>query len=93
MAHDKLQQFLLKKGGQPQRSVRQFIIGLVLFVLGISLLYLGIDLHYMVQVVGLTLITIALFISANGYIGIVANRLAYFRHQAYKNRQRFKNLK
>jgi len=93
MAHDKLQQFLLKKGSEPKRSVNQFIIGLCLFLAGIALLYLGIDLHYWVQVVGLTLITIALFISAKGYIGIVANRIAFFRHQAFKNRERFKNIK
>lgn len=93
MAHDKLQQFLLKKGENPQRSVKQFFIGLVLFLIGTGLLYLGIDLHYSVQVVGLTLISLALLIAAGGYIGIVSNRIAFFRHEAFKNKQRFKNIK
>ena len=93
MAHDKLQRFLLKKGNNPERSVKQFFIGLVMFIIGTSLLYLGINLHYSVQVIGLTLISLALLIAAGGYIGIISNRIAFFRHQTFKNKQRFKDIK
>ncbi len=93
MATDKLQEFLLKQGANPQHSVKQFFIGLILFVIGVGLVYLGINLPSFVQILGITVICIAFGFAVKGYIGIVANRIAFFRHQAAKNKQRFKNIK
>lgn len=93
MAHDKLQDFLLKQGRDPKKSVQTFTIGLVCFVLAIALLYVGIDMHIAVQIAGIVLIFVALGFAAKGYLGIVSNRIAFFRHQSFKNKQRFKNIK
>ena len=93
MAHDKLQDFLLKQGSNPQKSVRTFSIGLLAFLLSIGLLYLGIDTHHWVQIVALVIMVIAIALAVKGYIGIVSNRIAFFRHQAYKNREKFRNIK
>lgn len=93
MAHDKLQDFLLKQGRNPQKSVQTFTIGLVSFLISIGLLYLGIDMHHSVQIVALVILVIAIAISVKGYIGIVSNRIAFFRHQAYKNREKYKHIK
>jgi len=93
MAHDKLQQFLLKQGSDPKKSARTFSIGLVTFLFSIALLYLGIDLHFSVQIIALVVMVVAITIAAKGYIGIVSNRIAFFRHQAFKNKQKYKNIK
>lgn len=93
MAHDKLQDFLLKQGSNPQKSVRTFVTGLVLFMISIGLLYLGIGTHHYVQIVALMILVIALALSVKGYVGIISNRIAFFRHQAHKNRQKYKNTK
>lgn len=93
MAQDKLQDFLLKQGSNPQKSVRTFVTGLVLFLISIGLLYLGISTHHYVQIVALTILVIALALSVKGYVGIISNRIAFFRHQAHKNKQKYKNIK
>lgn len=93
MAHDKLQEFLLKQGSDPQKSVKTFSVGLVAFLVSIGLLYLGIDMHHSVQIVALVIMVMAIGVAVKGYIGIVSNRIAFFRHQAYKNRQKYKNIK
>lgn len=93
MADDKLQQFLLRQGSDPKQSVKTFISGLVLFIVALGLLYAGVDLHHSVQIIGLVLMAFALAIAAKGYLGIVSNRIAFFRHQAHKNRNKYKHLK
>ena len=93
MAHDKIQEFLLKQGSNPKKSVRTFSLGLVTFLFSIGLLYLGIDMHFSVQVIALIIMVVAIVIAVKGYIGIVSNRIAFFRHQAYKNREKYKNVK
>ena len=93
MAHDKLQQFLLKQGSDPKKSIKTFTMGLVCFVFSIALLYLGINTHYSVQIIGLVFMLIAFVLAGKGYIGIVSNRIAFFRHQSFKNKQKFKNIK
>lgn len=93
MAHDKLQDFLLKQGRNPQKSVKTFSFGLVSFLISIGLLYLGIDMHYYVQIIALVIMVMAIAISVKGYVGIVSNRIAFFRHEAYKNREKYKNIK
>lgn len=93
MAQDKLQTFLNKHGDNPKQSVKFFVIGLCLFMLAVALIYLGVIWHYSIQVIGLVVLAIALFYAAKGYLGIITNRIAFFRHQAHKNKQRFKNIK
>lgn len=93
MENDKLQNFLVKQGSNPQKSVKQFIIGLVLFLVGVALVYIGIGLPSFVQILGLTIICIAFIFAIRGYIGIVSNRIAFYRHQAKVNKERFKNIK
>lgn len=93
MAQDKLQQFLLKQGRDPKKSVRTFTLGLLGFLLSIGLLYLGIDMHHSVQIVALVIMVMAIALATKGYIGIVSNRIAFFRHQAFKHKQKYKNIK
>ena len=93
MKEDRLQSFLLKFGSTPQQSLRYFIIGLVLFVLGVVFIYLGPVLHIWLQVLGLVILLFASAFAMRGYLGILANRLAFFRHQAAKNRQKYKHIK
>ncbi|MBU2919645.1 MAG: hypothetical protein ACJAZB_001936 [Psychrosphaera sp.] len=93
MPTDKLQKFLVKQGSNPQQSVQHFLIGLVLFLIGVGLIYLGIDQPTFVQILGLTVICISFVFAVRGYIGIVANRIAFFRHQAKLNRDKYKNIK
>jgi len=93
MPTDKLQQFLVKKGSNPQLSVQQFLIGLVLFLIGVGLVYLGINLPAFVQILGISIICIAFVFAVRGYIGIVSNRIAFFRHQAKLNKEKYKHIK
>ena len=93
MKDDPIQAILLKFGSTPKQSLRHFISGLVLFVLGAICIYLGPILHIWLQVLGLALLVIATAFAARGYLGILANRLAFFRHQAAKNRQKYKHIK
>jgi hypothetical protein len=93
MPTDKLQNFLVKQGSNPQLSVKQFLIGLVLFVIGVALIYLGINLPSFVQILGISIICISFYFAVKGYIGIISNRIAFFRHQAELNKERFKNIK
>lgn len=92
MSQDKLQNGLLKLGSNPTRSVRFFILGLLLFVAAITLIYAGAIWHIWLQIAGIAVLIIALIVSIYGYIGIVSNRLASFRHHAFKNREKYKHL-
>ena len=89
---DRIQALLLKFGSTPKQSIRWFITGLFCFLLGVICIYLGPVVHIWLQVIGLGLIAIAILFAARGYVGILANRLAFFRHNAAKNRQRYKHL-
>lgn len=93
MPTDKLQKFLVKQGSNPQLSVQQFFIGLVLFVIGVALVYLGINLPPFVQILGISVICIAFIFAVRGYIGIISNRIAFFRHQAKLNKEKYKHIK
>ena len=93
MQEDKLQTFLLKLGSTPQLSLRYFIAGLLLFLLGLTCIYLGPGLHIWFQLLGLVLLALALTLAARGYIGILANRLAFFRHNAAKTKQKYRHIK
>ena len=90
---DKLQSLLLRFGSTPKQSVRWFVSGLFCFVLGVVLIYLGPALHIWLQLLGLILVALALLLAGRGYIGILANRLAFFRHNAAKNREKYKHIK
>jgi len=93
MQEDKLQKILLKLGSTPQQSLRYFLSGLALFVVGVACIYIGPSLHIWLQVIGLFLLACALILAARGYLGILANRLAFFRHNAAKNRQKYRHIK
>lgn len=93
MNQDKLQTFLLNKGSNPKKSTKFFMIGLMLFLAGVLLIYMGTVFHVILQIIGLIILIPAIFFAGKGYIGIISNRLAFFRHQAHKNKQRFKNIK
>lgn len=90
---DKLQRILLKLGSDPKRSSKWFFLGLLLFLAALILIYLGAATYPLLQLVGLLLMVLACASALRGYIGILANRLAYFRHNAAKNRQKYKHLK
>lgn len=66
---------LSKLGDTPQRSLRIFILGLVLFALGLALVFIGYYQHHYWQILGLVLLAIAIVLSVWGYVGIFANRL------------------
>lgn len=89
---DKLQRTLVRWGENPKRSVRFFIIGLCLFVLGVVGLYLGANVWIWWQIPAVAIMFAGVLITLKGYLGIVANRLAFFRHQAQLNKEKFKHL-
>ncbi|GAB3000920.1 hypothetical protein [Psychrosphaera aestuarii] len=89
---DKLQRILVRRGENPQRSVRFFLAGLFCFVLGIAGLYLGASAWIWWQIPGIALMIIGVLVTLYGYVGIVANRLAFFRHQAQLNKEKYKHL-
>lgn len=93
MPTDRLQKFLVKQGSNPQLSVQHFLIGLVLFLMGVGLIYIGIDLPPFVQILGLSVICISFVFAVRGYIGIISNRIAFFRHQAKLNKDKYKHIK
>jgi len=90
---DKLQTLLLKFGSSPKQSVRWFVAGLMCFLIGLIAIYLGPVIHIWLQLAGLIFMAVALLLAARGYIGILANRLAFFRHNAAKNKAKYKHIK
>lgn len=95
METDKLQAFLLKYGSTPQKSVKLFIIGLLQFFAGLILIYLALNTYLWLQIVGLVIMASGVLFALKGYLGILTNRLAFFRHQSYQsyqNRQKYKHL-
>lgn len=92
MDSDKLQNWLLKYGSTPQRSVKLFIAGLLQFFAGLILIYLALSTVIWLQVLGILILVSGVAFALRGYLGILANRLAFFRHQSYQNRQKYKHL-
>lgn len=93
MKNDKLQKTLLKLGSEPQLSLRRFFIGLALFAVSICLIYFGVTHSHWFQIIGLGLMGFAFVLALYGYLGILSNRLAAFRHHSYKNRQKYRHIK
>lgn len=89
---DKLQRILVKLGSNPKRSVRFFVAGLVIFFAGILIIYVGAIKFHWLQLLGSGLLVVGIFTALKGYLGILANRLAFFRHQSQINRQKYKHL-
>ena len=89
---DKLQRTLVRMGSDPKRSVRFFIAGVLTFFLGLVALYMGANVWIWWQIPGLLLLVIGVVTALKGYLGIVANRIAFFRHQAQLNREKYKHL-
>lgn len=90
---DKLQRILVRLGENPKRSVRFFIAGALLFFLGLMIVYVGSAQWVWVQIPGVLLMVIGFVIAARGYVGIFANRVAFFRHQAKLNKEKYKHIK
>ena len=91
--HDRIQNWLLKLGSSPQQSVKTFVFGLTIFASGMAIIYLALVTVLWLQIIGIVCIIIGLVVSARGYVGILANRIAYFRHQSFKNREKYKHIK
>ncbi|MDO6719014.1 hypothetical protein Q4575_06345 [Psychrosphaera sp. 1_MG-2023] len=93
MTHDKLQDFLLKYGSTPQASAKWFGIGIFLFFTGMIGIYLSVNAPTWISVVSFATLVVGVLIALKGYIGILFNRLAYFRHNAAKNKAKYKHIK
>lgn len=93
MTHDKLQDFLLKYGSDPQTSAKWFGVGIFLFFAGMIGIYLSVNAATWISVVSFTVLVIGVLIALKGYVGILFNRLAYFRHNAAKNKEKYKHIK
>ena len=81
---------LEKLGRDPQRSLAIFLRGLGLFALGLFFISIGYFYHYLWQIVGLVVITLACLIAAWGYIGIFSNR---WLTMLSRNKPKHKNVK
>lgn len=92
MAEDKLQNVLLKYGSNPQKSAKWFGAGLFLFFTGMIGLYLTAHSSPWFSLISALVLFIGVVVALKGYIGILFNRLAYFRHNSAKNRQKYKHL-
>lgn len=79
-----LARLLYKLGGNPKRSVKLFVTGLLLAAVSGGFIALGYYREHWYQIIGLALAFPALLIMTYGYIGILANRFA----QVIKPRQR-----
>ena len=90
--NDKLQSFLLKYGSNPKLSYKRFALGLFLFFTGLVLIYLGAATLHLLQLPAVVLMAVGVFISLRGYLGILCNRLAYFRHNSAKKGAKYKHL-
>ena len=90
---DKLQRTLVRLGDDPQRSVRLFLIGLGLFIVSVAGLYFGAATWMWIQIPAALVMLTGIGFALKGYVGILANRLAFFRHQANENKKKFKNIK
>ena len=66
---------LTKLGNTPERSLRIFILGLVLFVIGLVFVFIGYYNHHYWQILGMVFLAFGIIFSAWGYVGIFANRL------------------
>lgn len=92
MSEDKLQTWLLKYGSNPQKSAKWFGLGLFLFFAGMIGLYLTPQGPLWLSGFSLLVLIVGVITTLKGYVGILFNRLAYFRHNAAKNRQKYKHL-
>jgi hypothetical protein len=93
MTHDKLQDFLLKYGSTPQRSAKWFGIGLFLFFAGMIGIYLFSQSATWLSIMAFIVLVFGVLCALKGYVGILFNRIAYFRHNSAKTRNKYKHLK
>ncbi len=89
---DKLQRTLVRLGSDPQRSVRLFLIGLGFFIVSVAGFYLGAATIMRIQIPAALLMLVGIGFAIKGYIGIFANRIAFFRNQSHENKQKYKHL-
>lgn len=70
-------------GSQPDKSWRQFIVGLVIFASGVGLILLGTqNQKHLLQLPGIALLGCGAFFAGKGYLGIFANRFSQVLNQA-----------
>ncbi len=82
-----LKSVIHRLGETPQRSLRCFQLGLLLFAISVGLIYGG-AIHWIGwQMAGLVLLPVALCFAAWGYIGILANRLSHFFYRMEQNKK------
>jgi hypothetical protein len=66
---------LSKLARDPQRSMRQFLIGLALFVISLGFVALGYYYQPFWQLLGLALMAVSIAFAIIGYVGIFAHRI------------------
>lgn len=83
MMRTRLRHFMFKMGSQPEKSWRQFVTGLFIFAGGAGCIIIGQkdDMH-LLQIPGLILLGVGVFIGAKGYLGIFANRFSQVLNRA-----------
>jgi hypothetical protein len=92
MPTDRLQNCLVRLGSQPKRSAGRFFVGLLIFFAGLIGLYWAASMPLYATIIASGVMLFGLSIALYGYVGIVANRLAFFRYRNEINRERFKHL-
>jgi len=91
MKTDKLQAVLLRFGSTPKRSLKVFIVGLFGFFASLLSVY-ALSTSPVLQLVCFVIMAIFVLVTLYGYLGILSNRLAMFRHKSAKNKRRFKHI-
>ncbi|KTF15023.1 hypothetical protein [Pseudoalteromonas sp. H103] len=71
-----LKQLIYRLGSNPKLSLKRFFRGLALFVLAVIFISIGYYTHFSLQIIGIVILTPALFFAAWGYSGIFANRFS-----------------
>lgn len=71
-----IRNFIYKLGSNPKRSVKFFVVGLLLAALAGGFIALGYYRQHWYQIAGLIIALPAIGLMAYGYIGILANRFA-----------------
>jgi len=87
-----MKQLIFKLGSNVKRSLRFFIVGLVLGVISAALIYHGYYHQHYYQIVGLVILVPAVICLFYGYIGLLANRISQIIQGIIDKRQRNKEL-
>ena len=72
----KFKHTIYRLGSQPKLSLRRFLCGLGLFLISAGLITAGYFFNHLLQVIGLSILPVALYFAIYGYLGIFANRFS-----------------